>query len=67
MPALDDRLWGSDDGILAMKFLATGLVQFAATSGPAGQGKERLRAGGILPKKDIMSAVQPFVFRLTIP
>ncbi len=67
MPAPDGRHWGSGDGILAIKFLSAGLVQFAATSGPAGQGKERLRAGGILPKKDIMSAVQPFVFRLTIP
>lgn len=67
IPASDDPHWGCGDGILAMKFLATGLVQFAATSGPAVQGKEPLRTGGILPKKDIMSAVRPFVSRLTVP
>ena len=67
IPASDEPHWGCGDGILAMKFLSTGLVQFFATSGPAGQGKEPLRIGGILPKKDIMSAVQPFVPRLTVP
>ena len=67
IPASGDPHWGCGDGILAMKFLSTGLVQFAATSGPARQGKERLRTGGILPKMDIMSAVQPFVSRLIAP
>ncbi len=65
--ASDDRYWGRGDGILAMKFLPTGLVQFAATSGPAGQGKERLRTNGILPKNSIVPAVQTFVARLTAP
>ena len=37
----DERYWGSGDGILAMKFLPTGLVRFAATSGPAGQGRAK--------------------------
>ena len=59
----DNSYWGRGDGILAMKFLPTGLVQFAATSGPAGLGKERLRTSGTLPKSSIMSAVQTFVSR----
>ena len=63
----DDRYWGRGDGILAMKFLSSGLVQFAATSGPAGQGKERLRTSGILPKNNIMPAVQAFASRLAVP
>ena len=67
MPALAGRPWRGGDGILAMKFLSTGLVKFAATSGPAGQTKDRLRTSGILPKKDIMSAVQPVVSRLAAP
>ena len=57
----DSPYWGRGDGVLAMKFLPSGLVQFAATSGPAGQGIERLRTSGTLPKSSIMSAVQTFV------
>ena len=57
----DNSYWGRGDGILALKFLPSGLVQFAATSGPAGLGKERLRTSGTLPKSSIMSAVQTFV------
>ncbi len=67
IPASSAPYWGCGDGILAMKFLSSGLVQFAATSGLAGQTKDRLRTSGILPKKDIMSAVQPFVSRLAVP
>ena len=67
MAAPDDRYWGRGDGILAMKFLPTGLVQFAATSGPAAHGTERLRTSGILPRNRIMPAVQTFVSRLIAP
>lgn len=65
--ALDESYWGRGDGILAMKFLPTGLVRFAATSGPAGQGKERLRTSGILPRNSILPAVQTFISRLAVP
>ncbi len=64
--ASDESYWGRGDGVLAMKFLPTGLVRFAATSGPAGQGKERLRTNGILPRNSILSAVQPFISRLAV-
>ena len=60
----DERHWGHGDGILAMKFLPTGLIRFAATSGPAGRGKERLRTGGILPTNCILPAAKTFVTRL---
>ncbi len=66
MATSDERYWGHGDGILAMKFLPTGLVRFAATSGPAGQGKERLRTSGILPRNSILPAVQTFVSRLAV-
>jgi len=65
--ASDESYWGRGDGILAMKFLPTGLVRFAATSGPAGQGKERLRTSGILPRNSILPAVQTFISRLAVP
>ena len=66
MVASEKSYWGRGDGILAIKFLPTGLVRFAATSGPAGQGKERLRTSGILPTNSILPAVQTFVSRLTV-
>lgn len=65
--ASDESYWGRGDGILAMKFLPTGLVRFAATSGPAAQGKERLRTSGILPPNSILPAVQTFISRLAVP
>ena len=67
MAPSDESYWGRGDGILAMKFLPTGLIRFAATSGPAGRGKERLRTSGILPTNSILPAVQTFVSRLAVP
>ena len=64
--ASDESYWGRGDGILAMKFLPTCLIRFAATLGPVGQGKERLRTSGILPTNSILPAVQAFVSRLTV-
>ena len=49
-----------------MKFLPTGLVRFAATLGPAGQGKERLRTSGILPRNSILPALQTFISCLAV-
>ena len=66
MAPSDESYWGRGDGILAMKFLPTGLIRFVATSGPAGRGKERLRTSGILPRTNILPAVQTFVSRLTV-
>ena len=66
MATSDESYWGLGAGILAMKFLPTGLVRFAATSGQAGQGKERLRTSGILPRKSTLPAIQTFVPRLTV-
>lgn len=62
----EERYWGDGDGILAMKFLPNELIQYAAVSGPAGRGKERLRTSGILPKNDIMTAIQTFTSRLAV-
>ena len=64
MATSNEQYWGNGDGILAMKFLPTGCVRFAATSGPTRQGKERLRTSGILPTNSILSAAKTFVTRL---
>ncbi len=63
----NEPYWGRGEGILAMKFLPTGLIRFAATSGPVGRGKERLRTSGILPGTSILPAVQTSISCLVVP
>ena len=52
------------NGILAMEFLSSGLIRFAAISAPAQRGVERLSVNGTLPKDAALAAVQPFTARL---
>ena len=52
------------NGILAMEFLPSGLIRFAAISGPARIGDERLRVNGTLPKDKALAAIQLFSSRL---
>ena len=47
-------------GILALEFLPSGLIRFAALSAPAQPGVDRLRVNGTLPKAEAMAAVRPF-------
>ncbi len=63
----DERYWGKGDGILAMKFLPSGSIQYAAVSEPVGQGKVRLRSSGVYSKDSIMPAIQAFTSRLGLP
>ena len=51
-------------GLLAMEFLSTRLIRFAAISEPARPGVERLSVNGTLPKDAALEAVQPFTSRL---
>ena len=48
------------DGILAMEFLPSGLIHFAAVSGPGESEADRLSVSGTLPKAQALAAVQPF-------
>ena len=52
------------DGILAMEFLPSGLIRFAATSAPAEPGLEREQVSGTLPIAATLNAVLPFTSRL---
>ena len=47
-------------GILAMEFLISGLIRFAAISAPAQPGIDRLSVHGTLPKDATLQAVSPF-------
>ena len=49
------------NGILAMDFLLSGQVQYAAISAPAQHGVEQKTASGTSPKDEIMKDVQSFI------
>ena len=52
------------NGILAMEFLSSGLIRFAAISAPAQRGVERLSVNGTLHKAAVLEAIRPFTVRL---
>ncbi len=49
-----------DNGVLAMVFLTSGLIRFAAISGPYQPETDRWSVNGTLPKDGTLSAVEPF-------
>ena len=53
-------------GILAMEFLSSDLIRFAAISASAQSGIQRLRVNGTLPKDAALAAVRPFTTRLSL-
>ncbi len=52
------------NGILAMEFLPSHLIRFAAVSAPAQRGFERLSVNGTLPRDAALDAVRSFTSRL---
>lgn len=56
-----------EDGMLALKFLPSGLIRFAAVSAPAQPGIERRRVNGTLPATDVADAVRMFTDLLVRP
>lgn len=48
-------------GILAMEFLPSDLIRFAAVSGPARRGVDRRTVNGTLRKDEALAAIQPFI------
>ena len=52
------------NGILAMEFLPSGLIRFAATSGPTQPGIHRKNVSGTYLKDEVLAAVQPFSSQL---
>lgn len=51
-------------GIIAMSFLASGLIQFAATCGPVDFDIGPARVSGTLPRKETLKAVELFTDRI---
>ena len=54
------------NGILAMEFLSSDLIRFAAISAPARKGVDRLNVNGTLPKAAALDAVRPFTSHLEL-
>lgn len=52
-------------GLLAIEFLPSGLIRFAAISAPAQADAARLSVNGTLPKDATLNAVRPFTSRLS--
>ena len=57
----------SDNGMLAMVFLPSGMVQFAGVGAPTQRGADRWRVNGTLPMDETLVAVESFIqnIRLT--
>ena len=53
-------------GILAMEFLPSGLIRFAAISAPVQRGENRLSVNGTLPTEETLRAVESFTARLRL-
>ena len=54
----DDHVWGRGDGVLGLWFLPGGMVRVCGTSGPVGQGVERMRVNSVVPLADVMGEVR---------
>ena len=60
----DDHLWGRGDGVLGMWFLPNGLVRVCGTSGPVGQGVDRMAVNSTVPPAHVIGEIMPFLSRL---
>ena len=58
LPAAADQ---AGNGLLAMEFLPTPLVRFAALSAPFSPGVDRLTVHGTLPAAETFDAVRAFI------
>ena len=58
-------VWGRGNGVVSMKFVASGNIQFVALSGPYRAGFEREERQGESTKQDIMDSLGVFWSRIT--
>ena len=62
-----DSYWGRGNGVVSLKFLKSGLIQYVALSGPHREGSERLEAQGVSTKAAMMTSLGEFALRITNP
>jgi hypothetical protein len=60
-----DSYWGRGNGVVSLKFLRSGLIQYVALSGPHQEGVERLRKQGESTKEYMLRSLGEFTPRIT--
>ena len=60
-----DSFWGRGNGVVSLKFLRSGLIQYVALSGPHQKGVERLRKQGESTKEYMLRSLGEFAPRIT--
>ena len=53
----------ASNDVMAMEFLASGSIRFAALSGP-GDPEDQLNISDTLPRSEVMTAIEPFTMRM---
>jgi hypothetical protein len=59
-----DSMWGKGNGIVSMKFLESGIIQFVALSSPYGEGVQRITKRGESTREFMMSSLGEFTPRI---
>ena len=60
-----NSVWGRGNGVVSMKFLGSGKIQYVALSGPYRPDAEREETQGESTKEEIMDSVGVFAHRIT--
>ena len=60
------NFWGRGNGVVSLKFLTSGLIQYVALSGPHQKGVERLRKQGESTKEYMLRSLGEFASRIRI-
>lgn len=60
-----DSFWGRGNGVVSLRFLASGLVQYVALSGPHQKGVLRLQTQGVSAKEYMLRSLGEFTSKIT--
>ena len=60
-----DSFWGKGNGVVSLKFLTSGLVQYVALSGPHQKGVVRLQKHGVSTKEYMLRSLGEFASKIT--
>ena len=60
-------VWGRGNGVVSLRFLKSGEIQYVALSGPFKRGQERLKIHGISTRSDIIADLGEFAERVKTP
>jgi hypothetical protein len=59
-----DSFWGRGNGVVSLKFLTSGLVQYVALSGPHQKGVVRLQTQGVSTKEYMLRSLGEFTSKI---